>query len=139
MLRTILEGMLGGWGMGLLNFYEAHSLAINLVVVAYGIFLVLSWVNLKNIRRSLIVSMVAQLRSRPELNPDTPIDKELKSLTIPWDSAVSQVRFPFVAKQNDLLPHRLSAEAVRTMLPADRLTKDALFVFNQQQKSAASQ
>ncbi len=138
MLRQFFETMMGGSGMALLNFYLANSLWINLLVLAYGIFLVLCWSNLKTIRKLLILSMVSQLRSRPDVAIELPTKKELKSLSIPWESAIGEARFPFVARQNDFLPHRVSPDAVKSMIPIEHLNKEALKAFQKQQKRAAN-
>ena len=68
MVRAFLDQMLGEFGRSLLVFYETNSLWINLLVVLYGALIVLSWSNLKNIRRALILALAescASARSWP--------------------------------------------------------------------------
>ncbi len=137
MIRSILLGMMGSWGAPVLDFYETNSLWINSLVVIYGIVIVLSWVNLKNIRKSLILSLITQLRSEPDFAPDSPTEKALDSLTIPWENVIQKMRFPLIAQQNDLVPHRISLDAVQAMLPSDHLTKEAVKVLRLQKKRAA--
>ncbi len=137
MIRSIILSMMGAWGPPVLEFYETNSLWINLLVLMYGAVIVLSWINLKNIRKSLILSLVAQLHSRPDFAPDMPAKKALGSLTIAWDASIREVRFPFVAQQNGLLPHRLSLETVQAMLPSEDLAGEALKIIRLQNKRAA--
>ncbi len=137
MIRSIILSMMGTWGLPVLNFYETNSLWINLLVLIYGAVIVLSWINLKNVRKSLVLSIVTQLRSRVDFSPEIPAGKALGSLTIPWDNAIRQVRFPLVAQQNGLLPHRLSVETVQAMLPTEELAGEALKVIRLQNKRAA--
>lgn len=137
LIRSIILSMMGTWGEPLLNFYEANSLWINLLVFIYGTVIVLSWVNLKNIRNSLILSLVTQLHSQAEVALNTPAEKMLTLLAIPWESAINQSRFPLVARQSDLVPHRLSVEAVQAMLPPEMLAKEAFRIFQLQEKREA--
>ena len=43
---------------------------------------------------------------------------------------MGQVRYPFVARQTDLLPQRLSVEAVQNLLSVEDLTEEALKLVN---------
>lgn len=139
MIRSILLSMMGSWGEPLLNLYEANSLWVNLLVFLYGVVIVLSWANLKSIRKSLILALVSQLRGRAEIAADTPVEKALALLTIPWESAIRRSRFPLVARQSDLAPHRLNEEVVRAMLPPEPLTKEALRIVQLQKKREAGE
>ncbi|HPO58995.1 MAG TPA: hypothetical protein PLV53_09130 [Anaerolineaceae bacterium] len=125
MVRAFLDQMLGEFGRSLLVFYETNSLWINLLVVLYGALIVLSWSNLKNIRRALILALAEKLRERPEL-----ASVKKAALEVPWEQVVGQVRYPFVARQTDLLPQRLSVEAVQNLLSVEDLTEEALKLVN---------
>jgi hypothetical protein len=134
MFRAIIESVLGEWGRATLYFYDEYSLWINLVVVIYGMWVVLSWVNLKNIRKPLISSIADQLRSRPEITSNSLSKKQLKSLVIPWESAVQQSRFPYVARQNAIVPRRMTVPAVQALLPIADLIAEARELISRQEK-----
>jgi hypothetical protein len=134
MFRAIIESVLGEWGRATLYFYDEYSLWINLVVVIYGMWVVLSWVNLKNIRKPLISSIADQLRSRPEITSNSLSKKQLKSLVIPWESAVQQSRFPYVARQNAIVPRRMPVPAVQALLPIADLIAEARELISRQEK-----
>jgi hypothetical protein len=120
-----LKALMGQSGMALLRVYEANSLWINLLVLVYGAWVVVSWVNLKKIRTVLIRALMRQMADQADL----PAGEGLKTpYVIPWEEAISQVRFPFVAQQSALLPRRLTVQAVQSMLPADDLKADALHI-----------
>ncbi|HZW05039.1 MAG TPA: hypothetical protein VFF68_13990 [Anaerolineaceae bacterium] len=137
MVRAFLEGLMGQWGVNLLDFYAANSLWINLLVLVYGAWVVSSWVNLKSIRRLLIGALEEQMQGRPEFAKGDVPPKALASLIIPWERAVADARFPFVAQQTDLLPHRKTIDTVRRMLPGDQITQDALDNFRLRSKKTA--
>jgi hypothetical protein len=137
MFRAIIESVLGEWGRAVLYFYDEYSLWINLVVVIYGMWVVLSWVNLKNIRKPLISSIADQLRSRPEIESKTLSKKQLNSLVIPWESAVRKSRFPYVARQNAFLPRRMTVTEVQALLPIADLVAEAWELLNRQEKQQA--
>ena len=134
MVLAVLQGLLGEWGRAVLYFYLANSLWINLIVVAYGVLIVLSWVNLKNIRNSLVWSLVDQLKSQVEVISGKLAKKEKASLVVPWESAVGKSRFPLVAFQSALVPHRLSIKRVQAMLPMEDLVNDALRILELQKQ-----
>lgn len=126
-----IEMVLGQAGVALLKFYSANSTWINLFVLLYGAWIVISWNNLKNIRKSLIQKLAKQMNGRPEFVKGKPNETILASLEIPWESAVREVRFPFVAHQSSLLPHWLNVDIVKSMLSVDDLTGEALTLCRQ--------
>jgi hypothetical protein len=126
MVRVLIEQMLGTWGTALLDFYHANSLFINLLIVLYGGLVVLSWTNLKGIRRQLVQNLVAQLQAIPNLEVDAQPHKVLRQVNIPWEQAIEQRRFPFVAEQTSFLPRRATLAIVQSLLPPEELASDAL-------------
>jgi hypothetical protein len=126
MVRAIVEQMLGAWGTALLDFYDTNSLYINLVVVLYGGLVVLSWMNLKGIRRRLVDDIAAQLERLPELKVGAQPKSLLRKVVIPWEAAIEGRRFPLVAQQTSFLPRRTTLENVQRLLPAEELAADAL-------------
>ena len=130
-----MPNLTGQLGITLLNFYQANALWINLLVLAYGGWVVLSWINLKNIRKALLLDLIGQLRSQADpASEKVALKKNGADLVIPWDRIIGQAGFPFVAKQNGLLPHRVSIETVRAMLPDKYLLEDAIRILRPSQK-----
>ena len=130
-----IQYLSGQWGAALLNFYTANALWINLLVLAYGAWVVLSWINLKNIRKALILDLIDQLRSRAD--PAAGEDGQKKGapdLVIPWEKVVGRGGFPFIAKQSGLLPRRVSIKNVQAMLPDKYLFADAKRILHPSQK-----
>ena len=128
MLRAFIENFMGQFGTALLNLYEANSLWINSLVVLYGAWIVLSWINLKNIRGRLIQELAGQLRSQGAAGEAAEFSgsrKSLRGLDIPWEGVVREARFPFIAHQAALWPKRLSVESVQALLPEEELLEDA--------------
>jgi hypothetical protein len=137
MLRAFIENFMGQFGTTLFNLYAEYSLWINILVVLYGAWIVLSWVNLKNIRSRLIQELAGQLRSQgvtgsSNLSASAEGAKgsgsrmSQRRLDIPWEGVVREARFPFIAHQGALWPKRLSLETVRALLPEEELLEDAL-------------
>jgi hypothetical protein len=126
MVRALVEQMLGVWGTALFDFYEANSLYINLVVVLYGGLVVLSWMNLKGIRRHLVEEIAAQLDRLPETEAATTPKNTLGRVVIPWAAIIENKRFPFVALQTSFLPRRATLDTVQELLPAEELAGEAL-------------
>ncbi len=120
-MRDFLVSVMGPWFGWLYDFYDAHALWINAVVILYGFVIVLSWNNLVGIRRRLVEDLIDQVRRDPTLTTDpSQIDA-----TLAWELAVAGARFPWVARQNALWPRRTSVEAVRALLPVEGLLAEA--------------
>lgn len=126
MIYAIIESYLGPIGRAMLHFYQTNSLAINSVVVLYGLLIVLSWTNLVSIRKRLIGSIVAQMVQSGTLHSRSKVKCVLSEVDIPWQAAIDDVRFPFVARQTAFWPKRKTVEAVQELLPAEDLAQQAL-------------
>lgn len=126
MIYAMIETYLGPIGRGALNFYVDNSLAINSLVVLYGLLIVFSWTNLVSIRKRLVGSIAAQIVKNPALHTGSKVKRILSEVDIPWQAAIDDVRFPLVARQAAFWPHRKSVEAVQALLPAEDLVKQAL-------------
>jgi hypothetical protein len=114
----------GQWGQAAIEWYAANSLWINLIVLVYGLWIVLSWVNLKTIRNYLLQFIIQQLQAAPG-EKAAKVSREELAASMPWESAIQQGRFPFVAQQMALIPRRKTLENVRALLPGDGLVEDA--------------
>lgn len=125
-IRELIERVLGPWGVEALRFYDSYSLPINLVVLLYGFVLVFSWRNLDGIRSYLVDDMARQMRQRLGSSKKTDPDFVLENVTIPWESALEQSRFPLVAQRWALLPRKRSLQSVRQLLTPEDLARDVL-------------
>lgn len=139
MIRAFIESILGTWGVSVLNFYETNSLYINSVVVIYGMFIVLSWTNLVNIRKALVYEMVMQMKEHPKINRKSKVKQVLQEISIPWEATIAKVRFPFVAQQASLWPKRLNLENVRSLLNDEELAEQAIKAMQQYDTTLSEQ
>lgn len=109
MIRSFVEMMLGDFGRQLLYFYEANSCAINSVIFAYGLFLLLAWNNLVRVYRYLIIEVAKTVHLDEDLNRKSTTKKVRDTVEIPWDKAVQVSPFPFIARIGALFPKRMTA------------------------------
>ncbi len=130
MIRALVEGMLGEFGRQVLYFYEAHALVLNLIVIAYGLIMLLSWQNLAYIYRYMVVRVARQVPLHPGLNHKSPVKKIATAIPLPWQDALSASRFPLVASQVALVPVPKSAQALQKIFNQDELYQHALDVLN---------
>jgi hypothetical protein len=126
MVRTLVEMALGPLGIQILDAYLAHSLVINSLVLAYGFVVFASWRNLVGIRRRLVGSMISQLRASGGPDEDLKLSHVLSRTTIPWETAMESVRFPWVARQMELWPKRASLSEVQSLLDRNVLAADVI-------------
>jgi hypothetical protein len=137
MIYALIETYLGPIGAAALHFYQTNALPINSVVVLYGLVIVLSWTNLVSIRKRLVGSIAAQILQNPDLHAGSKAKRVLKEVSIPWQEAIDDVRFPLVARQSAFWPKRKSIEAVQTLLPAEDLAEQALELLAKQPPSTS--
>lgn len=108
-----LKSLAGLWGEPLLNLYIANSRWINALVLAYGVFLLISWWNLRRIRDYLREAIATQVADCDDLDAG--------SVEIPWEQAIQISRFPWIAAEWGLLPRRTSVTALQELMPVEGL------------------
>jgi len=113
MVRPFIEAMLGEVGRQILYYYEANAFWINVIVLIYGVFMFASWQNLVRIYRFLIVEMAKEAHTSEELNRKKSNKKIRKIIGVPWEKAVEQSPFPFIARIGDLVPKRNTVENLK--------------------------
>ncbi len=113
MVRSFIEAMLGEVGRQILYYYEANAFWINVIVLIYGVFMFASWQNLVRIYRFLIVEMAKEAHTSEELNRKKSNKKIRKIIGVPWEKAVEQSPFPFIARMGDLSPRRNTVENLK--------------------------
>jgi hypothetical protein len=86
----------------------------------------LSWNNLVRIYRFLIVEIAKNVHLSEDLNRKTTKKQVLKSVEIPWEEAVEQSPFPFVARLGALIPKRKTVENLKIYFDENDLAEKAL-------------
>lgn len=110
MVRAFIEAMLGEVGRQILYYYETNAYWINVIVLIYGVFMFAAWKNMVRIYRFLIVEMAKEAHTSEELNRKKSNKKIRKIIGVPWEKAVEQSPFPFLARIGDLAPKRNTVE-----------------------------
>ncbi len=113
MVRGFVESVLGEIGQRILFFYESNALAINVVVLTYGFFKYIAWMNLVRIYRFLIMEMAIAAHTSEELNSKKSNRSIRKTIEIPWEKAVEQAPLPFIARIGDMVPRRNTVENLK--------------------------
>jgi hypothetical protein len=122
--------MLGEVGRQMLYFYEANALPINLVLITYGLFLLLSWLTLVRIYRFIVVALAKRIHLHPDLNRKSTVKKIRDTVGIPWQEAVDAANFPLIAPQGALLPKRKSVSTVQFWFDENDIIRDAFAVLD---------
>jgi hypothetical protein len=128
MVRSFIEGMLGEFGRQLLYFYEAHALPINLVVLAYGFMMLMSWTTLLRIYRHAVVIVARRVHEHPNLTRKSTVKQIRDQIEIPWQEVIDAAPFPLVARAGALIPKQKSVESLRLLLDEKELVTHALEV-----------
>lgn len=125
MVRTLIKMALGPYGRAVLAFYEAHSLVINLLVVAYGLLVFACWRNLMSIRDGLVVSMVEGLEAANFEIRDLAPGDILAKLPVDWEGAAKDARLPWVAGRLALWPRRVAPDTLKALIDEEDLVEEA--------------
>jgi hypothetical protein len=126
MVRNLVKMALGPYGRAVLEFYEMHSLVINLCVIAYGVLILACWRNLQSIRASLVASIAESLEAAAVDTQDLGPDDILSNLIIDWDKAARSAPFPWVAGRLAWWPRRVSQQSLKSLIDEGGLVKDAM-------------
>ncbi|MFN2282019.1 MAG: hypothetical protein ACK2TZ_09165 [Anaerolineales bacterium] len=126
MLRPLIEAILGEFGRQILYTYEANAYWINWIVLAYGAVMFASWMNLVRIYRFLIVEMARDAHLSDELNRKKSNKKIRKIIGVPWEKAVEQSPYPFVARIGAIIPKRKTVENLQLLLDEKDLADKVL-------------
>jgi hypothetical protein len=118
-----VTSLTGSWGPGLLAAYEANALWINSVVLLYGLVLLLSWQNTERVVDSLVCQIVEQASKIHGGGEHSRRRVRLSSFRLSWEKALSQSRFPLIARQADFLPRRSTLENTRRAISDDYLIR----------------
>lgn len=126
MIGPFIEGLLGSAGRAVLYFYRDNSLAINLIVLLYGLIIYASWMNLVRIYRYLIVEMAKEAHLSEELNRKKSNKKIRDIIGVPWERAVKASPFPFIARMGGLIPRQKTVENIKFYLDEKDLAEQVL-------------
>jgi hypothetical protein len=126
MIRSFVEAMLGDFGRQILYFYEANACVFNSVIVTYGLFMLLAWNNMVRAYRFLIIEVAKEVHLDENLSRKSTNKRVRDTLQIPWERAVKQSPFPFLARLGALLPKRMSNETLQMYFDDKEIVDSAL-------------
>ena len=126
MIRSLIEGMLGEFGRQLLYFYEANAIIINSIILAYGLFMLLSWNNLVRVYRFMVIEVAKSVHLDEDLNRKSTNKKVRDTIGVPWEKAVQAAPFPFVARVGALWPRRMSVETLQRYFDDKEIVDQAI-------------
>lgn len=126
MVGPFLEAIMGEVGRAILYFYRDNALILNTIILIYGLFMFAAWQNLVRIYRFLIVEMARDAHLSEELNRKKSNQKLRKIIGVPWEKAIDQSPFPYIARLGALVPKRKTVENLQQMFDEKDLADKAL-------------
>jgi hypothetical protein len=126
MVGPFIEALIGEFGRSILYFFRDNALIINPIILAYGLFMFASWMNLVRIYRFLIAEMAKEAHTSEELNRKKSNKKIRDIIGIPWERAVEASPFPFVARLGAVVPKRKTIENLQVMFDEKELADHVL-------------
>lgn len=125
MIDWLINNAFGTWGPGLLDFYIANSLPINILVIAYGAFLIYLHVRVRPFRRNA----VDQARTIIAKAGDIGTGHNLHTLVgrkMDWSAVAAVGEGSLIAGRWGLWPVRATADRLQKVLPIGEVCRDAL-------------
>lgn len=126
MVGPFLEAIMGDVGRAILYFYRDNALVLNIIILIYGLFMFAAWQNLVRIYRFLIVEMARDAHLSEELNRKKSNQKIRRVIGVPWEKAVQQSPFPYIARLGALIPKRKTVENLQQLFDEKDLADKAL-------------
>lgn len=126
MIYSFIEGMMGEVGRQILYFYEANACAINSVILAYGLFMWLTWNNLVRVYRYLIIEVAKTIHLHEDLKRKSTNKRVRDTIDIPWEEAIEASPMPFVGRLGALTPKRMSVETLQMYFGEKEIVDGAL-------------
>lgn len=124
MIDWIIDNAFGAWGRGVMDFYLNNSLPINIVVIAYGAFLIYLHVRVRPFRRAAInqVSQILAAAGKPGTGPKL---HAFVARKLNWSNIAAVGEGTLIASRWGLWPVRATAEQLEKILPISELCRDA--------------
>jgi hypothetical protein len=118
MFAAIIEVHLGKYGMMLLDFYMAHRVIINFIVVGYGLILILAHRNFKQVAKIL-----KQKMKKEDLDIDEMLNLLKKDQGF-WDALKKELKIPIITARSSFLLYSLTkANVIKIMRKKTGLIK----------------
>ncbi len=125
MINWIIDNAFGTWGRGIMDFYLSYSLPINIVVIAYGGFLVYLHLKVRPFRRAAIdqVSKIIASAGKPGSGPKL---YAFVARKLNWTDIAAVGEGALIAGRWGLWPIKATAERLPKVLPVSELCRDAI-------------
>ncbi len=129
MIYAFIRGYIGGFGRMLLDFYEANSLIVNAIVLAYGLCVYLAHISYLKAYRLLLETLGVKLEGSTKSNYSK---NKLDYEKVDWNSLRRAYFFPLVSeprsfllkiKTNPVLRKLFNEQKVRGMLKTAEQSK----------------
>lgn len=113
-----IKSQTGLWGPALLELYLQNAGWINAIILAYGLLLLLSWLNLARVIDALVYQIFEQAGGMKDAQPKGKKRKtiRLSDFKLSWEKAFTASKFPFIASQSGLVIRRSNLENARTLI-----------------------
>ena len=120
MANTWLEIFLGKVGKYIVTFFSDYYLFIIPLIVAYGIFMVLSSYNFKRIEKRVDLEILNQSKKILEEAPDINYVGLVERIRIPWKKIVKNYSFfPYISQESSLWVRKINTVVVRDTIMQD--------------------
>ncbi len=133
MIDWLINNAFGTWGRGLMDFYITYSLPINIVVVAYGAFLLYLHTRIRPFRRAAIDQTLTIISKGRNLGTGYKLDEFVKG-KLDWSAVAAIGEGALIAGRWGLWPIRATPERLQKSLPVSELCRDALAEMQKQAK-----
>ena len=106
MFAQIVQTHLGKYSMMLLDFYLAHHIVFNLLVLGYGVVLIVAHRNFERVSEKILQKM------KNESLAINSAYRALKEERVFWESLKSELKIPIIAGRSSFLFRSFTADNV---------------------------
>lgn len=118
-IRGIIQGFIGEWGIKVSDWYYANSLWINGVLLFYALMIYIAWKNYQTVTDFLLKTIIDEISPNMKTWSKSEISKNLKRIEIPWEDARRKAIIPLFAKSGSYLPRLISIDQIKNAYSSD--------------------
>ncbi|NLE02892.1 MAG: hypothetical protein GX640_23740 [Fibrobacter sp.] len=118
-IRGIIQGFIGEWGVKMGDWYFANSLWINGALLFYALLIYIARKNYQTVTDFLLQSISDEISPNMKTWSKSEISKNIKHIKIPWDDARKKAIIPLFAKSDSYFPRLISIDQIKNTYSTD--------------------
>ncbi len=118
-IRGIIQGFIGEWGVKIGDWYFANSLWINGALLFYALLIYIARKNYQTVTDFLLREIIEEISPTMKSWSKSEISKKIKHIDIPWEEARKKVVVPLFTIPGSYVPKLVSIDQIKKTYSMD--------------------